>query len=258
MVITGASRGIGRAIALRLAPSFDRITIVGRSRERHEPVLRQIRHASLVECDLSSLGEVANAADAIEGRVDLVVANAAVAGIRGISADGFEIHFAVNHLAHHLLVTRLADRIDGRVVVVSSEAQRDATGVDYDRVRRRTRSLTGFEEYRQSKLANVWFARRLGPEVGVHAVSVHPGMTATAIWDRVPQPFRSVMKRRMIGPDEAAAGVAWAATAPGLDDGGYVARGTPTDPGPVARDDLAAAELWERTTSWLAPFEESA
>ena len=255
-MITGASRGIGRATVVALAPSFDRITLVGRSRQRHAPVLGQVPHASHVECDLSSLASVANAVTAIDGDADVVIANAGVAGVRGVTADGFEIHFGVNHLAHHLLVTNLSARIRDRVIVVSSEAQRDASGVDYERVRGRTRSLTGFEEYRQSKLANVWFGRRLAARSGVPGHVVHPGMTATDIWNRVPQPFRALMTRRMIPPEQGAATSVWAATAPGLAPGGYFARSMPRDPGAVATDDDAATELWERSDTWVSEFRE--
>ncbi|MEX1271662.1 MAG: SDR family NAD(P)-dependent oxidoreductase, partial [Acidimicrobiia bacterium] len=129
LLITGASAGIGRAAALELVSTFSQITIIGRDPGRHDDLLRRLRgdgaNASHVECDLTSLDEVADAAVRIRDEtttstIDVLIANAGVAGARGITRDGFELHFGVNHVAHHLLVTELADRITDRVVVLAS------------------------------------------------------------------------------------------------------------------------------------------
>ncbi len=258
LLITGASSGIGRAAAVALAPRFAKVTLVGRSRERHQPVIDDLTaagvEAKLVICDLSSLAAVTVAAASVIEPVDTVIANAAVGGVRGVTVDGFEIHFGVNHLAHHLLVTELADRITDRVVVVSSNAHFEAGHLDYRRVRRRTRSLTGLTEYRGSKLANVWFGRELARRCrfGVHIV--HPGLAATDIWRRIPWPLRSLVTRNMASPAAAAETPVWAVTTPDLQSGGYFARCAPRPPSQLARDDAAAGDLFERSEAWLRPY----
>lgn len=212
--------------------------------------------ADLIECDLSSLRSVADAASAVEGPVDVVLTNAGVAGQRAITTDGFEIHFGVNHLAHHLLVTSLVDRIRDRVVIVSSNAHYDSAGVDLDGVDRSTRSVTGFPEYRDSKLANVLFGRELARRspFGVHVV--HPGLTATDIWRRIPWPIRPLFTRRMATANQGADTPVWACVEAGLETGGYFARRTLRDPSPQAMDDAAAAELWKRSETWVEPYRE--
>lgn len=261
LVVTGASRGIGAATVSQLADQFAAMTLVGRNPARHRPVTEDLQRRGvrtrLIECDLSSLESVAGAARAVEGQVDVVLANAGVAGQRAETAEGFEIHFGVNHLAHHLLVTALADRVTDRVVIVSSNAHYDSEGLDLDQVRRSTRSLTGFPEYRDSKLANVLFGRELARRRDLAALVVHPGVTATDIWRRIPWPIRPLFTRRMANPDEGADTPAWACVESGLETGGYYARRTLRQPSPQAMDEAAAAELWERSEAWVQPYREA-
>ena len=258
LVITGASAGIGRAAVVGLATDFSRITIVGRDRSRHAPVLTDLAtrgvRTALVECDLGSLRQVAAAASAIRTTaepVDVLIANAGVGGQRGITEDGFEIHFGINHLAHHLLVTELADRITDRVVVVSSNAHHDSKGLDLATVQRRTPSLTGLREYRDSKLANVLAGREASRRFGFKTHIVHPGMTATDIWRRIPWPVRPLLTRRMATSEEGADTPMWAATATGLESGGYYARRALRSPSSHALDDGAARQLWDKSDAWV-------
>lgn len=237
------------------------MTLVGRDPARHRPVIDDLQtrnvEADLIECDLSSLESVADAVGAVDGQVDVLLANAGVAGQRAETADGFEIHFGVNHLAHHLLVTALADRVADRVVIVSSNAHYDSDGLDLDQVRRSTRSLTGFPEYRGSKLANVLFGRELARRWDFAVHIVHPGVTATDIWRRIPWPIRPLFTRRMAGPEEGADTPAWACVESGLETGGYYARRTLRQPSPQAMDDAAATALWERSEAWVQPYREA-
>lgn len=212
--------------------------------------------ARFVECDLASLHAVAQAVDSIDAAVDVVLANAGVGGQRGSTEDGFEIHFGVNHLAHHLLVTQLADRVTDRVVIVSSNAHYDSDGLDLDAVQRPTRSLTGIGEYQDSKLANILFGRELARRhrFGVHIV--HPGITATDIWRRIPWPIRPLFTRRLADASEGADAPAWACVQSGLETGGYYARRTLRQPSPQAMDDAATSALWERSEVWVQPYRE--
>lgn len=250
--------------AVRLADRFDRVTLIGRDAERHADVINELTRLGcdvrLVQCDLASLDLVAAAAAALRGslrgdeRIDVLIANAGIGGRRGVTVDGFEIHFGVNHLAHHLLITEVGDLIADRVVIVSSNAHYDSEGLDLDRVRRRTSSFTGFAEYRDSKLANVLAGREMAIRFSFASHIVHPGMTATRIWRRIPWPIRPLFTRRMATPEEGADTPAWAATAPGLSSGGYYAKRKLREPSRPALDDDAARELWERSEQWVEPF----
>ncbi|HSY20977.1 MAG TPA: SDR family NAD(P)-dependent oxidoreductase, partial [Polyangiaceae bacterium] len=184
IVVTGANTGIGRATAIALARRGASLVLGCRSEEKTRPVLDEIRacgngSAEFVPLDLSSLESVRAAAARILGiarPIDRLVNNAGMAGQRGLTRDGFELAFGTNHLGHFLLTMllypalRRADR--ARIVNVSSQAHYDVSGIDFDAVRQRTKSITGVHEYGVSKLANVLFtkelARRLGP-AGVHS-----------------------------------------------------------------------------------------
>lgn len=260
LVITGASVGIGKHTALGLASTHSRMTLIGRDREKHGDVMSQLAslgvEAQLIECDLASLDAVGATAERVRTDshhgVDVIVANAGIGGQRGVTQDGFEIHFGVNHLAHHLLITELADRVADRVVIVSSNAHYESEGLDLDSVQRSTRTLTGFAEYRDSKLANVLAGREMGRRYPFATHIVHPGVTATAIWRRIPWPIRPLFTRRMAGPQEGADTPVWAVTTPGLQSGGYYARRTLRTPSERAMDDEAARDLWDRSEEWVA------
>src|SRR5205807_4776147 len=95
----------------------------------------------------------------------VLINNAGVGGQRGITADGFEIQFGVNHLGHFLFTELLLDRIrasaPSRIVIVSSQAHYQARGIDYEAVRKSTPGITGLGEYAVSKLCNVLHAQEL-------------------------------------------------------------------------------------------------
>ena len=143
-----------------------------------------------------------------------------------------------------------------RVVIVASQAHYDAKDLDEAKLRGRTRTVMGLQEYDRSKLANVLFAqelaRRVDPaELGVYAL--HPGVVASDIWRRIPWPIRPLMTRAMISNEEGARTSLWCATAddPALVSGGYYDACAPKDPSELATPDLAAW-LWDHSEAWTA------
>ena len=119
-----------------------------------------------------------------------------------MTASGFERTFGVNHVGHFLLTTLLTDHIaasgPARIVNVSSGNHFLATGIDFDAVRKPTRTFIGLKEYNVSKLANVLFSselvKRLDP-AKVTVFSVNPGPVATDVWRRMPGPLYAVYRR---------------------------------------------------------------
>jgi NAD(P)-dependent dehydrogenase (short-subunit alcohol dehydrogenase family) len=260
--MTGATSGIGRAVALALAGLGTHLVLAGRSEERARPVVEEANRAGgsaeFLALDLGSLRSVAAAATSVTSPIDLLVADAAVTG-RGTTADGFELAFGVNYLGHFLLVelllARLSEAASPRVVIVASEAHRSAGELNWDAVQRRTRSLTGFPEYSVSKLCNILHAAELArrnPTMEVAAV--HPGVVATGLWRRVPQPLRWLMTRTMLTPVEGAAPVTRLCNAEDVRSGSYWDRDVERLPTPLASDAELAAELWERSERWTGDF----
>jgi NAD(P)-dependent dehydrogenase (short-subunit alcohol dehydrogenase family) len=266
-LVTGANSGIGRATALALVRRGGRVHVACRSPERAVAVLEEAKategpgSAELLELDLADLGSVRRSAEGFLKRgepLNVLVNNAGVAGQRGQTADGFELAFGVNHLGHFLLTTMLLERLrqhaPARVVTVSSVAHRQAAGVDFDAVRRPTRSFTGLPEYAVSKLCNVLFTQELARREaasGVTTYALHPGAIGSAIWRRVPWPVEPLMKLFMRSDEEGAVTSLYCATAPELAgaSGRYYDHSQEKPPSRVATPELGA-ELWARSEEW--------
>jgi retinol dehydrogenase 12 len=264
VVITGASAGIGRATAIELARRGAMTVLANRSEARSVQVLDAIRavggQASFVPLDLADFASVREAAQrilALTGSIDVLINNAGLAPQRGgITKDGFELGFGTNHLGHFLLTVLLMPRLlstgRSRIVNVSSQAHYSAPGIDFDKVRQPTRSITGLAEYAVSKLANVLFARELSRRVGsagVHSYSLHPGVVASDAWRRVPWPIRPLLKLRMISNEEGAKTSIYCATSREVadDNGRYYDACKEKAPSPLADRVELARELWDRS-----------
>ncbi len=265
IVVTGANTGIGRATAEVLAARGAALVLACRSEDKTRPVLDAIRAAGGdARFEAVDLGDLAStracaARIAATGKpVDVLVNNAGMAGKRGVTKDGFELTFGVNHLGPFLFTVLLAPRVveaRGRIVNVASRAHARTKGIDFDVLRKPTRSLTGLPEYAVSKLANVLFtkelARRVGPK-GVHSYALHPGVVASDAWRSVPWPFGPLIKLFMISPQEGARTSVYCATSPEVaaHDGRYYDSCRETAPNPVADDPALAKRLWEASVEW--------
>jgi retinol dehydrogenase-12 len=261
-LVTGANTGIGLVTARELARRGAHVFIACRSAEKAAAALEAAKTPGdgaieLLSLDLGDLASVRRCAAAFLARdlpLNLLVNNAGVAGTRGRTASGFELAFGVNHVGHFLLTTLLLDRIKqsapARIVTVASKAHADTTGIPpWEKLRVRTRSITGLPEYAVSKLANVLFsaalARRL-EDTGVTTYSLHPGVVATDVWRAVPWPVRGLMKRAMISPDEGAKTTLYCATAAETANqtGLYYDACAVKEPSPAARDVAMGEALW--------------
>ena len=267
-LITGGNTGIGLSTAIALARDGGRVHIACRSAAAGEAAVERIKAASgsadvrLLMLDLASLSSVrACAAEflALDEPLHVLVNNAGVGGQRGLSADGFELHFAVNHLGHFALTQLLLDRLKAsgpgaRVVNVSSEAHYNARGIDFEAVRRRTATFAGAREYAVSKLCNVLFtqelARRLDGTVTT-SYALHPGVVASDIWRRVPRLARPFITRRMLTTEQGAVTSVYCATSPAVagDSGLFYDKCAVRPPSAAATPELAEL-LWKYSGEW--------
>ncbi len=265
-IVTGASSGIGLHTALGLARAGMRVVMVGRDRQRTEAARRLVAAGSsrarldVALADFASLAEVRRLAEALlaeHRRLDLLVNNAGLFSPRyRRSADGFELTFAVNHLAPFLLTNLLLDRIrasaPARIVNVASEAHRRQALVVADLAR--PTDWTALRAYGRSKLCNILFSRELAARLdgsGVVVAALHPGVVATSIGQRgglIEIAWR-LMKPFMIGPEKGARTSLFLATAPdpGPHHGGYVIGRALAEPDPAARDQGLARRLWDES-----------
>jgi len=265
-LVTGGNTGIGRATATALARDGGRVYIACRSAAAGAAAVSAIQEAAgsqavwLLPLDLASLASVRDCAAAYlatDEPLHVLVNNAGVGGQRGVTADGFELHFGVNHLGHFALTSLLLDRLKAsgpgaRVVTVSSDAHYGAHGIDFDALRRSTASFTGQREYAVSKLCNVLFTQELARRVtDVSAYALHPGVVASDIWRRVPQPARALIKRRMLSVEDGAVTSVYCATSPAVaaESGLFYDKCAPRPPSRVATPELAEL-LWKYSSEW--------
>jgi retinol dehydrogenase 14 len=265
VLVTGGSRGIGRATALGLATMGARVAITGRDRERTEDAAREIRatgggQVDVFVADLSAQSEVRRLADEVLQsltRIDVLINNAGgYWHTRHMTADGLERTFAVNHLAPFLLTNLLLDRLKqsarARVVTVSSNAQ-NMGRIDFNDLQGE-RSYSGGRAYNQSKLANVLFsyelARRL-QTTSVTANALHPGIVSTSFGAEDPaglqRLFVPIVRPFMKTPAQGAATSIYLASAPDLEQvtGRYFANSKPKRSSKRSYDEAAAARLWQ-------------
>lgn len=276
-LVTGANTGLGKATAKALAARGDRVIFACRTEDKAREAMAEVAATTgsdqleFLALDLADLEQVRRAAGVLVERDDpihLVVANAGIAAQKGVTAQGFELAFGVNHLGHFQFVTMILpllvagspapDGAPSRLVVVSSGSHYDAKkGIDFDALRQPTTSFSGMPEYAVSKLANVLFvqelARRTEPD-DLFVVALHPGnLIGTDVMRRVPKPIESFIKRFRPSAEEGAkTSVLCATSAEVLDHrGAYYSVMKLKEASPRATPELAA-ELWTRSEEWIA------
>jgi len=192
-VVTGSSRGIGRAIAERMAEHGAKVVISSRKQDVCEEVAKEIngrfgkRTAAAIPANISSKENLQNLVDEsnrVFGKIDVLVCNAAsnpyYGPLGGISDDQFRKTLDNNIVANNwligMVVPQMIERKDGSVIIVSSIAGLKGTAI--------------LGAYAISKAADMQLARNLACEYGKHNVRVNciaPGLIKTdfakALWD---------------------------------------------------------------------------
>src|SRR5271169_549985 len=265
IVATGATSGIGEAAVLELAGLGARIVIVARDEARAQATMRKLEAKApklghrMHLADLSSMADTRKVGAAIaasEPRIDVLINNAgAMFGERRVTPEGLELTFALNHMAYFVLTQALRERLvasaPARIVSTASDAHQGAS-LDFDDLQS-AKGYSGFKVYGRSKLANILFTRELARRLagtGVVANCLHPGFVASRFGDEAGGwlgrqiPFA---KRFAISPEQGADTIVYLASAPEAANfsGEYFANRKIADRSAAARDDSAAARLWQ-------------
>lgn len=136
-VVTGANTGLGYETAQALAEHGATVVLACRNTDKAKDAADRIRRLvpeatiDVAELDLGALESVRDTGAAIRDRydrIDLLINNAGVTGLTGITADGFEIQWGINHLGHFALTGLLLDRSSQRRPDVSSRSAASAIG----------------------------------------------------------------------------------------------------------------------------------
>lgn len=279
VVITGATSGIGRVAAERLAGMGARMVVIARDRARGAATLERLRSINRsVEhkvhyADLSRLTEMKRVAAEIatdEPRIDVLINNAgALFGSRHLTEDGLELTFATNHLAYFVVSLGLLDRLrasaPSRVINTSSNAHKKAT-LDFDDLQSARayqaslwRTLwsggPGFKVYALSKLCNILSTREMARRLegtGVTVNCLHPGFVDTRFGDEsggfISWGIRTA-KHIAISPEKGAETLVYLASSPEVAEvtGQYFYQCRPATPTRQAQDDRAARVLWQES-----------
>ncbi len=251
VLVTGSTDGLGREVARRLAAQGDHVIVHGRNAERGQALVDEITKktrgsARFYAADFASLDAVRKLADDVSHdypRLDLLVNNAGVwvdaSKGRVTSADGYELHFAVNYLAGYLLTHRLVPLLEKgrspRIVNVSSAAQQ---AIDFDNVMLE-RDYSDRRGYAQSKLAQLLFTVDLADDLeakGITVYALHPA----SMMDTPMVVSRGATPRSSVNDGTAAVLNAITTKAP---SGTYFNMQTPATPNAQAADAEARAKL---------------
>jgi len=274
-IVTGASAGIGQAIAQGLAARGAHVVLVCRSRARAEATQLAMRTATgnaaidIALADLSSQAAIRRLAQELlrrYPRIHALINNAGVVNMsRTVTVDGIETVFAVNHLAYflltQLLLPRLVESAPARIVNVASDAHHWDT-LDFDDLQNHRR-YRGLKVYGQSKLCNLLFTRELARRIagtGVTVNSLHPGGVATGLgsnngWWAVL--IAKVLKPFLRTADQGADTAIYLTAAPEVANvsGRYFYNRREHRPSRAAQDDEAALRLWQVSEQLTVPRE---
>ena len=210
ILITGASGGIGRAIAVRLAGSGRELLLHGRDESVLAEVLRDVEargaKGRTLVADLSVAQQVRSlAAAAGDAPLDVLINNAGSAVVKPveeIELAEWEASLAVTVTAPLLLIQRLLPCLPAgaSIVNVLSVAAR--------------RGIPNWSAYCAAKFALEGLTSSVREELrprGVRVINVYPAATGTRLWDRVPGTWD---RRRMLPPEEVAEAIAYALARP--------------------------------------------
>lgn len=277
-LVTGATSGIGAATARSLARLGATVVVAGRDVMKCTETVHEIRRVTgnasveYLMADLAVQEQIRGLAKQFKekyDRLDVLINNAGARFLsRSVSADGYEMTFALNHMASftltNLLLKELLTSRRGRIVNVASGSHSSCTCLNFADLQGE-RSFNSKNAYAQSKLANLYFTYELsrqleGTELTVNALD--PGNVLTNFsrnngwrsWAR--HLIGSLLSGRLVGPQEGAKTSVYLASSPEVEgvSGKYFFNGAIVDSSQVSYDLAATKRLWELSAE-LAQFQ---
>jgi NAD(P)-dependent dehydrogenase (short-subunit alcohol dehydrogenase family) len=271
-MITGASAGIGKEVARKLAILGARVFMVCRDREKGERARQEIVASArlvnpdaieLLTCDLASLKDVRKLASDFctnHDRLHVLVNNAGIFSIkRTTTVDGYESTFAVDYLAHFYLTTLLLDLLKAsapsRVVNMASDIHK-YFGIGMADLLLEKR-YNGQKAYSNAKAAMVMFTRKLARDLdgtGITANAVHPGHARTQMTTAgLPRWFVAITSHFQLTAEEAAETPVHVASSPLVNGvtGAYFARCKESKPARFTGNVETQQRLWDASTALI-------
>ncbi|MBV9621406.1 MAG: SDR family NAD(P)-dependent oxidoreductase [Gammaproteobacteria bacterium] len=267
-LVTGATSGIGFESARALVAAGAEVWLHGRDADRARAQAQLIAAATgrpapaSIAADFARPAEVRRLGAELSARLprlDVLLHNAAVLAPRAArTPEGYELTFAVNHLAPFILTQRLLPLLlrapAARIVIVASRAHRRGRPPAFPPLPQGG-DCGAFAAYARSKLCNLLFMRALAARLATSAVTVnavHPGVVNTGLFRSLPLARAAgslLLRRLLLSPEEGARASVYLASSPQLTgvSGAYFEGGRPVTPSRAAREEGTAARLWSES-----------
>ena len=233
VVISGATKGIGKAAAIELSKENPKLLFTYRNQSLADELLAEIKDISpntqvqSVYCDFSdqdSIKKCTNEINDLCANIDVLINNAGVVNTSyHETGEGIENTFAVNHLGYFLFTNLLLQKLKGhdetRIVNVSSAAHSFVKEMQWEDINFKNNFGQGLRSYGQSKLANLLFTRYLAIKLSTDNISVnaiHPGGVNTSLGSQnkawYSKPLRLILKPFFRSPLKGAESIIYLAT----------------------------------------------
>jgi NAD(P)-dependent dehydrogenase (short-subunit alcohol dehydrogenase family) len=268
-LVTGSTRGLGKATALALAHQHATVILGCRDQQRGEAVLAEIKAASragtvdLLLLDLSVQQPIRTAVTEFENRydhLDVLINNAAVfKRQRTLTADGYETMFATNHLGPFLLTNLLLERLKvspaARILTITAPS---TTRIAFEDVQAEHK-FSALQAFGASKAANLLFTYDLAHRLASTTVTVnaiYPGLVKTSLMREAPAPLRWLTSLFAHSPEPVAQSVVYYASSQEVQamTGLFFNKGKQAmDSSPYTKDRAVQQQLWEASLV-LAPL----
>ncbi|KAK3830136.1 MAG: hypothetical protein JOS17DRAFT_747081 [Linnemannia elongata] len=279
-IVTGANSGLGYATTVALAGHGARVFLACRNRERAMDAIERARKEikekfkyvqepklEFLELDLNDMNKTREAARSFLSKglpLHILINNSGMVTPFGLSADGVEQTFAVNHMGHFVFTMNLLDKIKesqpSRIVILSSMGHECTVpgGIDFDTLNDQSKS-DPLTRYGRSKLANILMGRALARRLANERVYVnvaHPGLVKTELMGHANEiksfstKFFDILTNTVaMMPETGALTQLYLATSPEIENkdirGRYFAPiANEYQPSSYARDDKLGEKLW--------------
>ena len=259
-MVTGATAGIGKAVALELARTGETVIMVARDEKRGTQTQKEINSATqnpnidLQLCDLGILSSVRNLATIVKkryDRLDILINSASVyKRKRETTVDGYETMFATNHLGPFLLTNLLLDRLtasgSARIINITAPA---TNSLEFDNLQGEKQFIS-LNAFGATKMANLLFtyelARRL-ENTGIRVNAFHPGLVRSSLMKEASLPIRLLTSLFSSSPKRVAKEIVSVATAPEFENAHskFLHHGREIEAPAYAPDRTAQQKLWE-------------